>query len=48
MLTQVFDLRQSSDYDFEFEPTESDTLTAIESARTFLHATKDYLEALKN
>ena len=44
ILTRVFDLRQSSDYDFEFEPTKADTLSAIESAKEFLAATKSYLQ----
>ncbi|MFN0036730.1 MAG: HEPN domain-containing protein [Saprospiraceae bacterium] len=44
-LTKVFDLRQSSDYDFEFEPDEADILAALEHARTFLAATRAYFEA---
>ena len=44
-LSKVFDLRQSSDYDFEFEPSEADIPAALDHARTFLAATKTYFEA---
>jgi len=44
-LAQVFVLRQSSDYDFEYEPDAVDILAAIDHARTFLAATRAYFEA---
>ncbi len=37
-------LRQSSDYDFEFEPDEANILTALEHARTFFAATRANFE----
>ena len=43
-LAEVFVLRQSSDYDFEFEPDEANILTALEHARTFFAATRAYFE----
>jgi len=41
-ISKVFDLRQSCDYDFDFEPNEEDIPAALEHARTFLAATKLY------
>ncbi len=46
MLSKVFGLRQSSDYDFEFEPDADDITAALDHARTFLAATKGYFAAL--
>ncbi len=43
ILVDVFGLRQSSDYDFEFEPDETDITDALDNARTFLTATQAYL-----
>ena len=42
MLLLVFELRQSADYDFQYELAEQDVATALDHARTFLAATKSY------
>jgi uncharacterized protein (UPF0332 family) len=39
----VFELRQSGDYDLDFEPTKEDALFALESSSNFLSAVKQYL-----
>ena len=39
----VFELRQSGDYDLDFEPNEENARFAIDSASKFLSATKLYL-----
>lgn len=39
----VFELRQSGDYDLDFEPTTENATFALESAAEFLKATKQYL-----
>ena len=41
-LDVVFSLRQSGDYDLQFEPTQLEADSAIENARTFLIATQAY------
>ncbi len=43
-LKEVFELRQSGDYDLDFEPTEENARFAIDSASRFLSATKLYLD----
>lgn len=43
MLMYLFDLRQSVDYDFQFEPSEQDAGIAVEYAELFLNATRDFL-----
>lgn len=43
ILLRVFDLRQSCDYDFDFEPTEADAAAAITGAQEFLEATRLFL-----
>ncbi|MBP6810235.1 MAG: hypothetical protein KA138_01840 [Saprospiraceae bacterium] len=40
----VFELRQSGDYDLDFEPTTENATFALESAAEFLKATKQYLD----
>jgi len=40
----VFELRQSGDYDLDFEPTEENAQFALESASKFLGATILYLD----
>lgn len=40
----VFELRQSGDYDLDFEPTRENAAFAIEVARAFLNAAKQYLD----
>jgi uncharacterized protein (UPF0332 family) len=47
ILADVFGLRQSADYDFEFEPDEADITEAIKQARTFLTATQTYFASQK-
>ena len=42
LLLFVFDLRQSADYDFSYELSEQDAITALENAKTFLAATKSF------
>lgn len=42
-LRAVFEMRQSCDYDFEFDPTGEDAKGAIDMARDFLEATKNHL-----
>ncbi|MEQ1745215.1 MAG: hypothetical protein ABMA02_07315 [Saprospiraceae bacterium] len=42
-LRNVFDLRQSCDYDFEFEPDDGSAEDAIKRAREFFKATKAFL-----
>ena len=44
MLSESFELRQSADYDFEFDLSEADAASAINNARTFFTATKNYFE----
>lgn len=44
-LSKVFDLRQSADYDFQYELAEQEVAIAIEHARTFLATTRAYFEA---
>lgn len=39
----VFDLRQSGDYDLDFEPTEQDAAFALNGARRFLTDAKTFL-----
>jgi uncharacterized protein (UPF0332 family) len=39
----VFELRQSGDYDLDFEPNLENATFALESASEFLKATKQYL-----
>ncbi len=38
----VFELRQSGDYDLDFEPTTENAIFAVQSAGDFLNATKEY------
>ena len=45
ILSMSFELRQSADYDFEFELNELDASSAIEYARTFFTATKNYFQS---
>ncbi len=42
-MKNVFELRQSGDYDLDFEPTEENAQFAMDSASKFLSATKLYL-----
>lgn len=41
-LSQVFALRQSSDYDFDFEPTDADIPIVLQHASQFFTATKSF------
>ncbi len=43
-LRMVFEMRQSCDYDFEFDPSQEDALQAIGGARDFLEAALVILE----
>ncbi|MFN0014531.1 MAG: HEPN domain-containing protein [Saprospiraceae bacterium] len=43
VLIAVFDLRQSCDYDFEFDPNVGDVAAAVNGAREFFEATKAFL-----
>ncbi len=45
MLLVVFNLRQSADYDFQYELAEQEVASGVEYAATFLAATRAYFEA---